>query len=99
MANHEIKEPAMFTADLRKFETTDKAHANLFNAVAGVLINNDAFLYGIVEALTVRMTQELAGKVPITRKVNNKVLSADITLSAGDVSAIPANTKDRKSVV
>lgn len=93
MANHEIKEPAMFTADLRKFETTDKAHANLFNAVAGVLINNDAFLYGIVEALTVRMTQELAGKVPITRKVNNKVLSADITLSAGDVSAIPANTK------
>ena len=54
MANHEIKEPKIFSENLRKFETTDKAHANLFNAVAEVLINNDAFLYGIVEALTVR---------------------------------------------
>lgn len=93
MANHEIKKPKIFSENLRKFETTDKAHANLFNSVAEVLINNDAFLYGIVEALTVRMTQELAGKVPVTRTVNNKALSADITLSAGDVSAIPANTK------
>lgn len=35
----------------------------------------------------------LSGKVPTTRKVNNKALSADITLSAGDVSAIPASQK------
>lgn len=93
MANHEIKEPKVFSADLRKFETTDRAHADLFNSVSEILINNDAFLYSFVEALTTRMTQELSGKVPITRKVNNKALSADITLSAGDVSAIPANTK------
>ena len=31
----------------------------------------------------------LDGKVPTTRKVNNKALSADITLSATDVGAIP----------
>lgn len=35
----------------------------------------------------------LSGKVPTTRKVNNKALSADITLSAADVSAIPAAQK------
>lgn len=35
----------------------------------------------------------LGGKVPTTRKVNNKALSADITLSASDVSAIPASQK------
>lgn len=31
------------------------------------------------------------GAVPTTRKVNNKALSADITLSASDVSALPAS--------
>lgn len=35
----------------------------------------------------------LSGDVPTTRKVNGKALSADITLSASDVSAIPASEK------
>lgn len=35
----------------------------------------------------------LSGKVPTTRKVNNKALSADITLAAGDVGAIPSAQK------
>lgn len=35
----------------------------------------------------------LSGKVPTTRKVNNKALSADITLAAGDVGAIPSTQK------
>lgn len=35
----------------------------------------------------------LAGKVPTSRKVNGKALSADITLSAADVGAIAATTK------
>lgn len=42
-----------------------------------------------VEALP----SNLAGKVPTTRKINGKALSADITLSASDVSAIPAAQK------
>lgn len=35
----------------------------------------------------------LSGKIPTTRKVNNKALSADITLSAADVEAIAATAK------
>lgn len=35
----------------------------------------------------------LDSKVPATRKVNGKALSSDISLSAGDVSAIPASQK------
>ncbi len=35
----------------------------------------------------------LDGKVPTSRKVNNKALSADITLAAGDVGAIPVSQK------
>ena len=32
------------------------------------------------------------GAVPTTRKVNNKALSEDITLTANDVSALPSDT-------
>lgn len=35
----------------------------------------------------------LSGDVPITRKVNDKTLSADITLTASDVDALPSTTK------
>ena len=38
-------------------------------------------------------------RVPTTRKVNNKALSADITLSASDVSAIPTSAKGAASGV
>mgnify|MGYP001074366046 CR=1 FL=1 len=41
----------------------------------------------------------LSGKVPTTRKVNNKALSADITLAAGDIGAIPATQKGAASGV
>lgn len=38
------------------------------------------------------------GKVPNTRKVNNKALSADITLTASDVGALPSTTTYVSSV-
>lgn len=41
----------------------------------------------------------LGGKVPTTRKVNNKALSADISLTAADVAAIPAAQKGAASGV
>lgn len=37
-------------------------------------------------------TIDLSGYVPTSRKVNNKALSTDITLSASDVSALPDTT-------
>lgn len=40
----------------------------------------------------------LDNKVPNTRKVNNKALSEDITLSASDVGALPSNTTYVSSV-
>lgn len=39
----------------------------------------------------------VSGRVPTTRKVNNKALSTDITLSASDVSAIPTSDKQSYS--
>lgn len=36
---------------------------------------------------------ELAGKVPTSRKINNKPLSADVALGAEDVGAVPASQK------
>ncbi|HGN0867786.1 TPA: phage tail protein [Providencia alcalifaciens] len=39
------------------------------------------------------LTASDVGAVPTTRKVNNKALSADITLNASDVSAVPTTRK------
>ena len=38
-------------------------------------------------------TAEMVGAVPTTRKINNKALSADVTLAAGDVGAVPTSRK------
>ena len=40
-----------------------------------------------------KLKEKLGGYVPNSRKVNGKALSADINLSAADVSAIPASQK------
>lgn len=93
MADFEIKEPREFSTSIRKHERTDHANSNLFNAIYEVLINNDAFLYEVVETLSSRLAEELSGVVPITRTVNNKPLSSDISLTANDVAAIPTNAK------
>ena len=39
------------------------------------------------------ITASAIGAVPITRKINNKALSTDISLTAADVSAIPTSEK------
>ena len=44
MADFEIPEEPEYNRNIRRFETTDPAHADLFNAVAQTLINNDEFL-------------------------------------------------------
>ncbi len=45
------------------------------------------------------VTAEQAGAVPTTRKVNNKALSADISLTASDVGASPTGHKHTKSEI
>ncbi len=40
MANFEVPENPEFTEDIRKLETTDPGHANIFNAVFEPIINN-----------------------------------------------------------
>ena len=45
MANFEInEEQAALIRELRKLETSDPVHADVYNALFGKLINNDAFL-------------------------------------------------------
>ena len=46
---------------------------------------------GGVARLWAKVKELLNGKVSTGRKINGKALTADITLSAGDVSAIPAS--------
>lgn len=51
MADFEIKSPAEFVQALRKLETTDRGHADVFNALFAALLNNDVFLKGVLEEL------------------------------------------------
>ncbi len=43
MANHDVTNPT-YHSELRKYETTDRGHADVFNANENVLINNDVYL-------------------------------------------------------
>lgn len=45
------------------------------------------------EEVAAALQEAITSKVPNTRKVNGKALSADISLTASDVSAIPASQK------
>ncbi len=49
MANFEIPENPKYTEEIRKFDITDSAHAELFNGVIQALINNETFLKKIQE--------------------------------------------------
>lgn len=45
MANFHIKENPLFQKTMRKLETTDRAHAGVFNALFEILLDNDNALY------------------------------------------------------
>lgn len=59
MANFNIPENPEYTSEVRKFETTDPAHADLFNAVTQVLLNNDTFLKQVTEQLIKNVNQHI----------------------------------------
>lgn len=42
--NHELKYPREYSDEIRKFEVTDRGHADIFNAPVNDLINNDAYM-------------------------------------------------------
>ncbi len=51
-----------FNGKIRKFETTDPAHADLFNALVGTLINNDVFLRNLANHLLQSLEEHIADK-------------------------------------
>lgn len=51
-----------FTEQLRRFETTDPAHAELFNAAISILLNNDVFLKMISDQLIQEIRQHVADR-------------------------------------
>ena len=68
MANFEIPENPEYIEEIRKFETTDPAHAELFNNVIKSLINNETFLKKVAEQ-QLRMINQ--NNLEITEHVEN----------------------------
>ena len=58
MANFETE--AKFTKQMRKFETSDPAHADLFNSIIGALLNNDFFLQSVANQLLLQLQQHIS---------------------------------------
>ena len=93
-ANHSHSNKAILDATTASF--TDALKTKLDGIAAGA---NKTIVDSAMSATSTNPVQnkvvkaELDGKVPTTRKVNGKALSSDITLSAGDVSAIAASAK------
>lgn len=98
MADHEIKYPEVFDESLRKFETTDKAHADVFNDVINVLINNDVFLKKLAEEIKTKSDNHIAtGGIHVTdaQKTSwtNKAEKTVATTSANGLMSAADKTK------
>ena len=66
-----------------------------YDVLAGVQGGDTSqFSFAVILAwMQQAITATAIGAVPVTRKINNKALSVDITLTAADVSAIPTSDK------
>ena len=52
MSKHLIKNPKEYHEDLRKFTVEDEVHADVFNFIISILINNDAYLNETLKELS-----------------------------------------------
>ena len=93
MANFEInEEQAALIRELRKLETSDPVHADVYNALFGKLINNDAFL----ERLANKMIEK-SMLCHVLDSVNaQQVLAADV---GPKITAITNELKENVSVL
>ena len=93
MANFEINEDqAALIRELRKLETSDPVHANVYNALFEKLINNDAFL----ERLANKMIEK-SMLCHVLDSVNaQQVLAADV---GPKITAITNELKENVSVL
>ncbi|MEQ3316770.1 hypothetical protein, partial [Enterocloster clostridioformis] len=93
MANFEIDEDqAALIRELRKLETSDPVHANVYNALFEKLINNDAFL----ERLANKMVEK-SMLCHVLDSVNaQQVLAADV---GPKITAITNELKENVSVL
>lgn len=93
MGNFLVKEPPEFSQELKTLEPTDRAHADVFNALFGQLINNDAFLAALTrktaEAVEEFLTSKGAPMGIASLDEAGKVPKEQIKLAAGDVGALP----------
>ncbi len=93
MGNFLVKEPPEFSQELKTLEPTDRAHADVFNALFGQLINNDAFLAALTrktaEAVKEFLTSKGEPEGIASLDEEGKVPKEQIKLAAGDVGALP----------
>lgn len=73
---------------------TDTKIADLINGAPSTLETLDEIATAMADNADVveALNEAIGSKVPTSRTINGKALSGNITLSAGDVGALPSNT-------
>ena len=75
--------------DTKLSNKADKSHAHAVTDITDLTATVTELNY--MDGVTSGVQAQLDGKVPTTRKINNKALSADVTLAASDVGAAPTS--------
>lgn len=94
MANITIKNPAEYDNKVRKLETTDKAHADIFNGIFEKLVNNQEFLKLITdEAIKHMETSEIHVTTENKRYWDDKAETSTATQSENGLMSNIDKTK------
>lgn len=94
MANITIKNPAEYDNKVRKLETTDKAHADIFNGIFEKLVNNQEFLKLITDEAVKHMeTSEIHVTTENKRYWDDKAETSTATQSENGLMSNIDKTK------
>lgn len=96
MAYHDISNPG-FNQQLRMFETTDPVHADIYNAVAKQLINNDVALSNALSRIVTDKTEQAKFLLNLHR--NGKKYGVHWDAFSANSSSVGTRTEDAVGMV
>lgn len=98
MANYEVSDSPVFTEEVRKFEITDRAHADVFNTTVGPVFENTVANRKSIGKLENPEFSEAGTLAKLTSKESNATLLGKIAKGITDLISHLANTSNPHNV-
>lgn len=99
MANHVINNPKTFTGELRRFETTDRGSASVFNDVIQVLINNEVYLKDVAGGTSLDFTEHTENNTIHVSSVEKQAWNAKASTSVATTTSNGLMSKEDKNTL